>query len=87
MDEKINLLTENSISVAQNTSDVLESDYLGESGRGSVIVICNTLMQISNAIEADCFITNINGDVVYSRIWRSIRATVWFTINIKYRKR
>ena len=67
MDEKINLLTENSISVAQNTSDVLESDYLGESGRGSVIVICNTLMQISNAIEADCFITNINGDVVYCK--------------------
>ena len=67
MDEKINLLTENSISVAQNTSDVLESDYLGESGRGSVVVICNTLMQISNAIEADCFITNINGDVVYCK--------------------
>lgn len=67
MDEKINLLTENSISVAQNTSDVLESDYLGESGRGSVIVICNTLMQISNAIEADCFITNLNGDVVYCK--------------------
>lgn len=67
MDEKINLLTENSISVAQNTSDVLKSDYLGESGRGSVIVICNTLMQISNAVEADCFITNLNGDVVYCK--------------------
>ena len=28
MDEKNELLTDNSISVAQNTSDVLESDYL-----------------------------------------------------------
>lgn len=67
MDEKIGVLTENSISVAENTSDVLESDYLGESGRGSVIVICNTLMQISNAIDADVFIANLNGDVVYCK--------------------
>ena len=67
MDEKVALLTENTVSVAQNTSNVLESDYLGESGRGSVIVICNTLMQISNAVDADFFITGLNGDVVYCR--------------------
>ena len=67
MDEKIDLLIENTASMAQNTSDVLESDYLGESGRGSVIVICNSLMQISNAVDADLFITNLNGDVVYCK--------------------
>ncbi len=67
MDEKHALLTENSISVAQNASDVLESDYLVNSGRGSIIVICNTLLQISNAIDADVFITNLDGDVVYCK--------------------
>lgn len=67
MDEKIALLTENTVSVAQNTSDVLESDYLGQSSRSSVIVICNTLLQISNAVDADFFITNLNGEVVYCK--------------------
>ncbi len=67
MDEKTELLTENSISVAENTRNVLESDYLGESSRSSVIVICNTLLQISNAIDADVFITNPEGQVVYCK--------------------
>ena len=67
MNEKTALLNENVRSVAQNTSDVLESDYLGESGRGSVIVICNSLMQISAAVDADVFITNLSGDVVYCK--------------------
>lgn len=67
MDEKTDLLEENTLSVAQNTAAVLGSDYLGESGRGSVIVICNTLHQISNAIDADVFITNTEGHVVYCK--------------------
>ena len=67
MNEKTDLLNENVRSIAQNTSDVLESDYLGESGRGSVIVICNSLMQISAAVDADVFITNLSGDVVYCK--------------------
>ena len=67
MDEKTALLEENTLSVAQNTAAVLGSDYLGESGRGSVIVICNTLHQISNAIDADVFITNTEGQVVYCK--------------------
>ncbi len=67
MNEKTELLNENTKSIAQNTSDILQSDYLGESGRGSVIVICNSLMQISNAVDADIFIANLNGDVVYCK--------------------
>ncbi len=67
MNEKTALLNENVRSIAQNTSDVLESDYLGESGRGSVIVICNSLMQISAAVDADVFIANLSGDVVYCK--------------------
>lgn len=67
MDEKMDLLAENTVNVAQNTSNVLQSDYMGESGRGSVIVICNTLLQISNAVDADVFITNLDGYVVYCK--------------------
>ncbi len=67
MEEKISLLKENAVSVAQNTRDVLSSDYLGESGRGSIIVICNTLLQISNAIDADVFVCNPQGYVVYCK--------------------
>ncbi len=67
MDEKTDLLTENCVNVAQNTSDILESDYLSDSSRSSVIVICNTLLQISNAIDADVFIADLEGDVVYCK--------------------
>ena len=67
MDDKNDLLVENTTSIAQNTSDVLESDYMGENSRASVIVICNSLMQISNAIDCDIFITNLNGEVVYCK--------------------
>lgn len=67
MNEKNTLLAENTVNIAKNTQDVLESDYLGENGKGSVIVICNTLMQISNAVDADFFIVNPEGQVVYCK--------------------
>lgn len=67
MEEKATLLIENTTSVAQNTQNVLKSDYLSESSRSSVVVICNTLLQISNAIDADVFITNPEGQVVYCK--------------------
>ena len=67
MNEKNTLLAENTVSVAQNTRDVLKSDYLDESSRSSVIVICNTLLQISNAVDADFFIVNPEGHVVYCK--------------------
>ncbi len=67
MNEKSNLLIENTKSVAQNASGVFESDYFGESGKASMVVICNSLLQISNAIDADVFIVNLDGDVVYCK--------------------
>lgn len=67
MNEKSNLLIENTESVARNAEAVFESDYFGESGKASVIVICNSLLQISNAIDADVFIVNMSGDVVYCK--------------------
>lgn len=67
MNEKNTLLAENTINVAQNTRDVLESDYLEENSKSSVVVICNTLLQISNAVDADFFIVNPEGKVVYCK--------------------
>ena len=67
MNEKAELLEENTLNVSQNISDVLESDVLGSSSTSSLIVICNTLMQISNAIDADMFMVNARGEVVYCK--------------------
>lgn len=67
MDEKLELLSENTVNVADNARDVLQSDYLGQSGRASVILICNTLLQTSNAVNADIFITGLDGHVAYCK--------------------
>ena len=67
MDEKLELLTENASNVAKSTSNVLQSDFMDQSSIVSLKLICNTLMQTSNAIDADIFITNLNGDVVYCK--------------------
>ncbi len=67
MNEKMELLKDNTLAVAGNTRDVLASSYMDESSRGSIIMICNNLRQISNAIDADVFITNPAGNVVYCR--------------------
>lgn len=66
-DEKLELLKENTVSVAENTSDALSSTSTVVGGRGAIIVICNNLRQISKAIDADIFIVNTTGDVVYCK--------------------
>lgn len=67
MDEKWDLLSDNTANVASNARDVLQSDYIGQSGRSSVILICNNLLQISNAVNADVFITGLDGHVAYCK--------------------
>ena len=64
MNEKAELLKENTTRASQNITDVLESEVLGSNSTNSVILICNTLMQISNAVDADMFMVSANGDVV-----------------------
>ncbi len=61
------LLSENAVSVAQNTSNTLQSDLAGGINIITVKLICNTLMQTSNAIDADIFIVNHDGDVVFCK--------------------
>ena len=67
MDEKMKLLSENAVSVAQSTSNTLQNDFSSGVSLISVQLICNTLMQTSDAIDADIFIINHEGDVVFCK--------------------
>ena len=61
------LLSENAVNVAQSTGNTLENDFSGGVNLVSVKLICNTLMQNSSAIDADIFIVNHEGDVVFCK--------------------
>ncbi len=65
--EKAELLKKNTNSVASNTADVLSSEYMGENRKGSIMMICNNLNQISSAIDADIFVVDLNGTIIYCK--------------------
>jgi len=67
LDEKDLLLQENAESVARTTSELVDSGYMRQNESGSVLLICNTLSLLSSSIDADIYITNTNGDVIYCR--------------------
>ena len=67
MEEKMELLGENAINVAQSTSNTLQNDFSEGVNLVSVKLICNTLMQTSSAIDADVFIVNHEGYVVFCK--------------------
>ncbi len=68
MNEKTSLLAENAASVAENVGDLMDSEFLSsDGGRSSVILICNSLSQISTAVDADMFMTDVNGRVVFCK--------------------
>ena len=66
--EQIDTLQHNSNIIAQNAQDVLVRFNPGEQGTQTDItplsVICNTMRIMSEAIDADIFITDMNGKVV-----------------------
>ncbi|MBR6785078.1 MAG: HAMP domain-containing histidine kinase [Clostridia bacterium] len=68
MEEKLELLTENVSHVAQSTRDTYQHNNLfDENSYFSVKLICNTLIQTSDAIDADIFIVNPEGEVVFCK--------------------
>ncbi len=67
MEEKLELLTENAANVAHSTSDIYRRGLPNPNSQLSVQLICNTLNQTSDAIDADVFIVNLDGDVVYCK--------------------
>lgn len=67
MEEKLELLAENTVDVAQSTRIAFQSGFMDENSNISVKLVCNTLNQTSNAIDADLFIVNLDGDVVFCK--------------------
>lgn len=67
MDEKEQQLVKNAVSISQNTANILQSEYASKNYGGTIQLICNTLVQHSNALEADAFIVNTQGDVVFCK--------------------
>lgn len=67
MNERMEMLEENAVNIRNSTEELLISNYLEGNSRGSVIMICNNLLQISNATDADYFIVNEAGQAVYCK--------------------
>ena len=67
MDEKQDLLVKNAVSISQNTANILKSEYAQSNLGGTIQLVCNTLVQHSTALEADAFIVNPQGDVVFCK--------------------
>lgn len=67
MNEKEQLLDENALSVAKTTAELVNSGYMKQNENGSVLLICNTLSLLSSAIDADIYIADTNGKVIYCR--------------------
>jgi signal transduction histidine kinase len=67
MNEKMTNLEENTQNIASNTRELLTSNYAIRSGKNAVMMICNNLDQLSEAVDADFFIVNESGKVVYCK--------------------
>lgn len=66
--EQLDTLQRNSDIIAQNAQQVLlrfnHSESVGETDMSALTMICNTMNIMSEAIDADIFITDMNGEVV-----------------------
>ncbi len=67
LSEKELLLDENAHSVAKTTAELVNSGYMQQNENGSVLLICNTLSLLSSAIDADIYISDTNGKVIYCK--------------------
>lgn len=67
MDEKGALLEKNAKNVADYTATVFGSEMLFLNGSDSMRLICNTIANTSEAIDADVFVTTPSGDVVFCK--------------------
>ncbi|MBR6004644.1 MAG: HAMP domain-containing protein, partial [Clostridia bacterium] len=67
MNERTELLKKSVNSVANNAADVLRSEYMTENRKNSIMIICNNLNQISSAIDADIFVVDTEGGVIYCK--------------------
>ncbi len=63
--EREELLRQNVQSVAATTSELVSSGYMRQNESGSVLLICNTLALLSDSVDADIFIVDTEGKVIY----------------------
>ncbi len=61
--QKLSLMEENAKSVAELTTQVLEKRMDADT-QGSIFMLCNNIKMISDAIDADIYVCNNNGDVI-----------------------
>ncbi len=67
MNERMQMLSENTANIQSSTEELLTSNYLEGFGRNTTIMICNNLLQLSDATDSDYFIVNEWGRVVYCK--------------------
>ncbi len=61
---KVDMLTENVKTVAATTEDLFESGKIQMDNDTSIFIMCNMLNIVSSSIDADVFITDLNGRVI-----------------------
>ncbi len=67
VEEKDLQLKQNVATVADTAIGLIESGYMREDENGAALLICNTLTTLSTSIDADVYIANLNGDIIYCR--------------------
>ena len=68
--EKTSLLSENAERLSQTVAQMVGSDYAKQYPTNTALMICGDLTTASEAIDADFFICNENGDVIYCQEMR-----------------
>lgn len=61
--QKLELMENNTKSVAELTTQVLEK-RMNTDTKGSIFMLCNNIKMISDAINADIYVCNMDGDVI-----------------------
>ena len=69
-DEKINLLSENAERISNSVEQLVGSDYARQYPSSTALIICNNLVTASEAISADFFICDMEGNVIYCQEMR-----------------
>lgn len=67
MNERFDMLSENTETIKTSSTETMSSPYLDINSRGTVIMVCNNLWQVSNSTDSDYFIVNESGSVVYCK--------------------
>lgn len=66
-DTKLELLQKNVVNMANTTAVSLKQAEMLNDWERAAIVVCSSLYQISDSLEADFFVCNMNGEVVFCK--------------------